>query len=419
MFSELWSKPIPLAWYFGSQWERIHGRKWPRALCDNWIRSDRFLRNFAAEIPVCPCTLDHAIHDKGRFMPDIDCDRDSNPSCMQHEGAVHCVKTGQPNIQGSEQQCCYDRHGFLFMSYDQMWGSRPRRNHNIGVMPWNEANKVPTLSTWYNDIRPYYSCCLWQEEQAIGCETFRFERRPTQDCVSYQSPAVAAVFGDPHIVTFDNLQYTFNGMGEFVLVHVNDSAMPLDVQGRFEQLPRNIHGNVMATQLTSIVARGNFSTTPIEVRLRPAHAQWRYRLDVFADGRRIYFDRPSLKFQAFHGVTVYTPTYVLNQSEVVIMFSSGAGVEVVENAGFMTARVYLPWNFIVSDTNLMGMSSLLECEIEKNKKIVLISKNKTRGLMGTWTWDMGDDFTLPDGRPVGVNLNNFESTHRDFAMHCK
>lgn len=137
-------------------------------------------------------------------------------------------------------------------------------------------------------------------------------------------------------------------MGEFVLVRVNDSSMPLDVQGRFEQVPRNIHGNVMATQLTSIVARGNFSTTPIEVRLRPSHAQWRYRLDVFADGRRIYFDRPSLKFQAFHGVTVYTPTYVLNQSEVVIMFSSGAGVEVVENAGFLTARVYLPWNFIVS-----------------------------------------------------------------------
>lgn len=131
----------------------IHGRKWPRALCENWIRTDRFLRNFAAEIPLCPCTLEHAVHDKGRFMPDIDCDRDSNPSCLHHKGAIHCVRTGQPNIQGSEQQCCYDRDGFLLMSYDQMWGSRPRRNHNIGVMPWNEANKVPTLSTWYEQTK--------------------------------------------------------------------------------------------------------------------------------------------------------------------------------------------------------------------------------------------------------------------------
>ncbi|KAJ6640082.1 Protein mesh [Pseudolycoriella hygida] len=384
----LWSKPIPLGWYFGPQWERAHGRNWPRALCENWLRTDRFLRNFAANIPLCPCTLEHATLDKGRFMPDFECDRDYNPTCLHHKGAIHCVRTGQPNLQGSEQQCCYDRNGFLMMSYDQMWGSRPRRNHNIGQMPWNEANKVPTLSTWFNDVRPYYSCCYWQDEQAVGCETFRFERRPSQDCVAYQAPAVGAAFGDPHFMTFDNLQYTFNGMGEFVLVRVNDGKQRLDVQGRFEQVHRNFHGPVMATQLTSIAARGNESTI-IEVRVRPRHAQWRYRLDVFADGRRIYFDRPSLKFQSFFGVTVYTPTYILNQSEVVIMFSSGAGVEVVENAGHLTARVYLPWTFI----------------------------NKTRGLLGNWSWDMTDDLALPDGRVVPINLNNFESVHRDFAMH--
>lgn len=233
------------------------------------------------------------------------------------------------------------------MSHDQMWGSRPRRSHNIGQMPWNEANKVPTLSTWFHDVRPFYSCCYWQDEQAVGCETLRFERRPTQDCVAYQAPGVAGVFGDPHIITFDNTQYTFNGMGEFVLVRANTPTAQLDVQGRFEQVHRNQHGPVMATQLTSVVARGNSSVT-IEVRLRPQHAQWRYRLDVFADNRRIYFDRQSLKFQHFQGVTVYTPSYILNQSEVVIMFDSGAGVEVVENNGFMTARVYLPWTFIVS-----------------------------------------------------------------------
>lgn len=49
-------------------------------------------------------------------------------------------------------------------------------------------------------------------------------------------------------------------------------------------------------------------------------------------------------------MTVYTPSYVLNQSEVVIMFESGVGVEVLENKGSMSARVYLPWKFIVSST---------------------------------------------------------------------
>lgn len=93
-------------------------------------------------------------------------------------------------------------------------------------------------------------------------------------------------------------------------------------------------------------AKGN-NTATIEVRIRPPIAQWRYRLDVFAEGRRVYFDRQSLKFQHFHGVVVYTPTYILNQSEVIIMFDTGVGVEVIENQGFMSARVYLPWTYMV------------------------------------------------------------------------
>lgn len=155
-------------------------------------------------------------------------------------------------MDGAEQQCCYDKNGFLMLTYDQQWGSRPHRSHNLGFFPWNEANKVPTLSHWWHDVVPMYACCLWQEEQAVGCETFRFERRPSQDCIAYQSPGVATVFGDPHFVTFDNVEYTFNGKGEFVLLRVNDIKDKLDVQGRFEQMPPNMFGPVMATHLTSV-----------------------------------------------------------------------------------------------------------------------------------------------------------------------
>ncbi|XP_035724650.1 protein mesh-like isoform X2 [Vespa mandarinia] len=385
----LWSKPIPIAWYFGPQWERLYGSRWPQRMCDKWIMNDRYLKNFAAEIALCPCTLNHALYDKGRFMPDFDCDKDSNPDCYYNSHASHCVRTGAPNLYGSEQQCCYDKNGYLMLTYDQQWGSRPRRAHNLGYFPWNEANKVPTLSQWFHDMVPMYLCCLWQEEQAVGCETFRFERRPSQDCIAYQSPAIATVFGDPHIVTFDGLEYTFNGMGEFVLLRVDQLRDKLNVQARFEQVERNYYGAVNATKLTSIAVMGN-NTAIIEVRLRQKHSQWRYRLDVFADKQRVYFDRPSLKFQHFSGVVVYTPTYILNQSEVIIMMDTGAGVEVIENEGFMSARVYLPWSYM----------------------------NKTRGLFGNWSHDITDDFTNPDGQLASVgNLNNFEEVHKNFAMN--
>ncbi|XP_050546629.1 protein mesh-like isoform X2 [Daktulosphaira vitifoliae] len=384
----IWSKPIPLGWYFGPQWQRWHGDNWPEKLCDDWIKNDRYLKNFAAEIHQCPCTLEHALVDRGRFLPDYDCDRDANPQCLYNKGAVHCVTTGAPSMEGSEQQCCYDKNNYLMLSYDQMWGSRPRRSHNLGFLPWSEANKVPTLSQWFHDMSPFFPCCLWQEEQAVGCETYRFERRPSQDCVAYQSPNVATVFGDPHVITFDDLEYTFNGKGEFVLVHVDSNEFKFDVQGRFEQLSDNIYGPVMATQLTSIASRDNTSTV-IEVRLRPRAAQWRYRLDVFADGKRVYFDRPALKVQHFHGVTVYSPSYTLNQSEIVIMFQSGAGLEVLENKGYMTTRVYMPWQFI----------------------------NKTRGLFGNWSFDQFDDFMLPNGMTVMPNTVDFEATHKQYALN--
>ncbi|XP_075235234.1 sushi domain containing 2 mesh isoform X2 [Lycorma delicatula] len=384
----LWSRPIPLGWYFSPQWGRKYGSKWADKMCDDWIMNDRYLKNFAAEIPQCPCTLEQALIDKGRFMPDYDCDRDSNPDCDYHKGAIQCVRSGAPSLEGSEQQCCYDKNHYLMLSYDQQWGSRPRRSHNLGYIPWNEANKVPTLSQWFHDISPFYFCCLWQEEQAVGCETFRFERRPSQDCVAYQPPYVATVFGDPHVITFDNLAYTFNGKGEFVLVHADSEKFKFDVQGRFEQLSDNADGPVRATQLTSVAARDNTSAI-IEVRIRPPYAQWRYRLDVFANEKRIYFDRPALRTQHFPGVTVYTPLYILNQSEVIIMFESGAGVQVIENEGYMTARVYLPWQFI----------------------------NQTKGLLGTWNFDLSDDFTTPDGSVSYIpSVNNFQTIHQTFAI---
>ena len=107
------------------------------------------------------------------------------------------------------------------------------------------------------------------------------------------------------------------------------------------------HGPVLASHLTSVAAKDNFSST-VEVRVRQPYAQWRYRLDVLVDGRPTYFDRYPQKVQHFQGVTVYTPSNILNQSHVVIMFQSGAGVEVLENKGYMATRVYLPWSFIVS-----------------------------------------------------------------------
>ena len=45
---------------------------------------------------------------------------------------------------------------------------------------------------------------------------------------------------------------------------------------------------------------------------------------------------------------VYMPTRLHDQSEIIMMFDSGVGVEVVERHGYLTSRVYLPWNYMVT-----------------------------------------------------------------------
>ena len=51
------------------------------------------------------------------------------------------------------------------------------------------------------------------------------------------------------------------------------------------------------------------------------------------------------------------------------------------------------------------------------KNVVDFIFSSYSGLMGNWTFDMDDDFTLPDGH-VGAILDTsqIERTHNDFAM---
>lgn len=54
-------------------------------------------RNFFMDLEACPCVLDQALLDLGRFMPYYWCDKDGDSSCPMHRGAQHCVMSVQPS----------------------------------------------------------------------------------------------------------------------------------------------------------------------------------------------------------------------------------------------------------------------------------------------------------------------------------
>lgn len=83
----------------------------------------------------------------------------------------------------------------------------------------------------------------------------RVARRIRSKQISLIFTPTAAVFGDPHFYTFDNMTYTFNGKGEFVLVRADTVRHKLDVQARFEAIPNNIYGTARATVLTAVAGK--------------------------------------------------------------------------------------------------------------------------------------------------------------------
>ncbi|KAK2720563.1 hypothetical protein QYM36_004442 [Artemia franciscana] len=261
-------------------------------------------------------------------------------------------------------------------------------NRAVCVMPRVYAAGYIDLAISIDGGQYAWKGRFYVDASSDGCAYYRFERRASQDCVGYQPPGAAAVFGDPHFFTFDNLTYTFNGKGEYVLVRSDDERHKIDIQGRFEAVEENMYGSARATVLTAVAAKEN-SSVPVEVRIRQPYAQWRYRLDVIVDYQPVYFDSHNRRVQNFKGVTVYTPANILNQSHVIIMFSSGAGVEIVENQRHMSARVYLPITFV----------------------------NHTRGLFGNWSFEHNDDLMLPDASfSVMTDVNNLELLHDNFGM---
>ena len=62
--------------------------------------------------------------------------------------------------------------------------------------------------------------------------------RKPQFCVSDKRPIAvltgfifpALQYGDPHFITLDGLKYTFNGIGEYVLVTVDDGSWTLHAE---------------------------------------------------------------------------------------------------------------------------------------------------------------------------------------------
>ena len=184
---------------------------------------------------------------------------------------------------------------------------------------------------------------------------------------------------DPHMVTFDGYQYTFNGKGEFVLVETDDGSFSL--QGRMLPIMTAQNTLSQATVYKAVVGKQNDSDA----------VQFEIVDDcgfiALVNGEQVIFGL--LNQQQFNNVVV---SYLGNNT-FSASFSSGAYMEAKEEVGMISVlSVSLPPSF---------------------------ENSTTRGLMGSFNGNMSDDL-LPNRGQVPLPLNSSSNDiHGLFGITCE
>ncbi|RDD39041.1 Mucin-like protein, partial [Trichoplax sp. H2] len=306
--------------------------------CQTWLANEPsssiYLR--ALRRRSCPCSVFQAIRDRRfRFSIFTFCARSRFSRRASNGERVY-------------QRCCYS-------SLRRSFGSL------ITTYPLGSSFTFRNSTLQDSSRQAYSDCCL----RSSFCSLYS-RKRPINRCAGYRPPRRAWFWGDPHVKTLDGKQYTFNGLGEYVLLRTIGNTFVL--QGRTMRAIRNGTLSAAATVFSA------FATTEIGADIV------QFTLNATFDGIDILVNRttsftmnsvPENDTREFTNVDI---TRVSNVS-IAAIFSSGISVEVT----LLTEMLTIAFN---------GPEEI---------------KGSTSGLLGTWNDNVNDDFQRPDGTNVDIN----------------
>jgi deleted-in-malignant-brain-tumors protein 1 len=190
------------------------------------------------------------------------------------------------------------------------------------------------------------------------------------------------MLGDPHIITLDGYQYTFNGKGEFILSETMDGSFIL--QGRMTEPPLPIDSESVnnTRRGTSFVALAIEDEDSPTVQLEVDNNE----LIVLVDGERVDFS--AVPEQRLSNITIND----VGNSTYSVRFGSGASLIASKINNILTnILITLPEHY---------------CNI-------------TRGLLGQYNGDPNDDL-LPRNTTTPLPSNaTTEDIHHNFGITCK
>ncbi len=184
----------------------------------------------------------------------------------------------------------------------------------------------------------------------------------------------ARMFGDPHLVTLDGYQYTFNGKGEFVLVEASDQSFIL--QGRMTEPVTSANTMSGGTSIMALAMKlyGN-PTIQLEVINNT--------LAVLVDGDVLDFAGQSE--QRIDNVTIVDK----GNDTIAVRMTPGISIQASKTNGILT-----------------------------NIVITVPESFNTKGLLGQYNGNSTDDLLSKNGTLLLTNSTGEQIFH-EFGLSCK
>uniref|UniRef100_A0A8C3Y234 Mucin-4 n=1 Tax=Catharus ustulatus TaxID=91951 RepID=A0A8C3Y234_CATUS len=305
-----------------------------RLQCLAWLDTEPAPATWNSQLPPCPCSRPQA-------------ELDPRYHWSRGDSSVRMLRTASPSPAGAGVRCLYQGGSLL-----EGWQER----------------------TWNRELEAFDWCCR-RVGKPLFCARFA-EKRPRVGCEGYVPPTPAGAFGDPHITTLDGLTYTFNGLGDFVLLQASDAQTSFVLHGRTAQT-----GMAQATNFVAFAAQYiSNTTTTVEWTLGSQDD-----IQVLLNNETILFSYS----QDLGDEVYYSPGVLLvNASSVTAVFDGTVAVSVSATSGMLSVVCSLPdWY-----------------------------RNSTRGLLGVWDHDPADDFQMPNGTSIPVNSS--EEEIYSYGMTC-
>ncbi|XP_071954227.1 uncharacterized protein [Antedon mediterranea] len=340
-----------------------------RQYCMDWRNTESSNLWWLSGFGVCPCVHTQSSNDlsfgnsrRGRASRTSSVSPELVDAINAADGNSFCLQTQVASWSGAGMTCCYRGDGSLIEGYggNVFSSSFVERYHFV------DNNFFLFFLHFYLDWIPRYVCCS-ESNDPYYCNLYA-EVRPKGTCQGYIPPNIGWVFGDPHMRTLDGLEYTFNAMGEFLLLNVNDEFM---LQGRMQKF-RN---DVDATVFTAIAAQAGF--TKVEFKLNSNASDF----EIVVNGSI-----------AVNKTDLGTEPYV-SESDSTFSISLPSGNS-TDN------RVVAAWSSGISLS-----IGLVKTAIDVVASIPDSYKGQTNGLYGVWNDNVTDDFLLSNGTTLVIEPN--------------